>query len=86
MKIFGVDISMKWIFFEIDGKKYSVCFRYNLRKGVHDVSIQEDGSKKEANITGTYPPLKQWLPDVWRIWFPIWVKWKIKKLLQSHNQ
>lgn len=86
MKLFGVDISAKWIFFEIEGRKYSVCFRCSLRKGIHDVSIHEDGTDKKAKVTGTYPPLNQWLPEMWRIWIPQWFKWKIKKFLQSHSR
>ena len=86
MKLCRVDISAKWIFCEIDGKKYSIYFRDSLRKGVHDVSVYEDDTNKKAKVTGTYPPLNKWLPEVWRIYIPLWFKWKIKKLLQLHNR
>ena len=39
-KIFGTDMSLKYIFFELDGKKYSVSFRDTFLKGVHDVEIR----------------------------------------------
>jgi hypothetical protein len=86
IKVFGVDVSTKWILFEADGKRYSVYFHDNMIKGVHDVSIHEGTGKKEVKIVSTYPPLKQWLTDVWRIWIPQWFKWKIRKFQQSHNQ
>lgn len=86
MKVFGVDISAKYIFFELDGKKYSVCFRDSLRKGVNDVSVWRENNETDAKITGTYPPLKIIVIELWRIWLPAWWKKIIKKYERSHNR
>ena len=86
VKVFDVDVSTKWILFEADGKRYFVYFHDNMIKGVYDVSIHEGACKKEVKIVSTYPPLKQRLTDVRRIWILQWFKWKIRKFQQSHNQ
>ena len=86
MKVFNVDISAKHIYFELGEKKYSICFRDNMRKGVYDISVWVDGEKTNAQILGAYPPLKEVIKELWRIHFPWWLKSKIMKFLQLHNQ
>lgn len=76
MKIFRVDTSLKHINFTLDGKEYSIHFRDNVRKGVHDVSVWVDGNESPAHITGKYPPLKKVLVDLWKIHFPLWLRFK----------
>lgn len=85
MKLFDVDISIKHIDFELDGRKYGICFRDSMRKGVYDVSVWVNGNKANVNIKGTYPPLKKVVRELWRIHFPLWMKQKIKGYRQLHN-
>lgn len=74
MKLFGIELSEKHIFFELDGKQYSVHFKDNLRKGVHDVSIWDERGITNAKVVGTYPPLKFLLKEIWRIYLPLWLR------------
>ena len=84
MKIFDVDVSVKYISFNLNGEKYLVQFRYNLIKGVHDVSVLDSHGETNAKITTVYPPLISVLYDLWRIEFPLWVKFKLRRL--RHNR
>lgn len=86
MKIFGVDASAKYIFFEIDGRKYSILFRNNLRRGVHVISVWEKGKEADVKITGKYPPLKDVVRELWRIHFPLWIARKVRKCRQLRNR
>ena len=73
------DTSIKHIIFEIDGTEYCVCFRDNLWKGVYDVSVQVLHREADVKIKDVYPPLKEVILELWRIYIPSWLKWKIKK-------
>lgn len=86
MKIFNVDVSVKYIRFELDGSDYLVQFRFSLRKGIYDISVWKDGQKTNAKVPLAYSPLKQWFPEIWRIWFPVWLYGITLKLRQSHNR
>lgn len=86
MKIFDVDVSVKHIAFELEGKQYWIDFRDNLQKGVHDISIWVNNSKVNAKITGAYPPLKKVFAILWRTDFPCWIKKKIKQYRRLHNR
>ena len=79
MVIFDVDVTAKHIIFEIDGTEYCVCFRDNLWKGVYDVSVQVLHREADVKIKDVYPPLKEVILELWRIYIPSWLKWKIKK-------
>lgn len=88
MKLFGVngvDVSVKFIIFRMDGEEYYLSFRDGVRKGVHDISIHHGKGEKELEIISAYPPLKKWLPDVWRIYFPCWLRSHFRKFKQLHN-
>ena len=67
MKIFGIDISVKYIEYEVEGKKQLVQFRENPSKGIHDVQIFVDGRLVESNIKQTYPPRTQIMKELWQI-------------------
>ena len=86
MKIFGVDVSGKFIAFNLEGEQYTINFRDSLRKGVYDISVWKNGKEVNAEITGSHPPLKEWLPEIWRIWFPTWCKRVIVKFRQLHSR
>ena len=86
MKLFGLDVSTKYIFFELNHKKYAVQFRYSLWKGIYDITVLCNGTETAAEVTIVYPPLRKWLPDIWRIWFPAWLKRQIieyKRLMRA---
>lgn len=79
MRIFDVDVSKKNIDFELNGKRYQICFRDSLRKGVHDVSVWVNGKKTNATILGTYPPLGEVIKELRQMHLPLWKKRKINK-------
>lgn len=87
MKLFKVDVSIKYILFELDGEDHLVQFRSSLRKGIYDISIWRGGKEeKDVKITGAYPPLRQIIYDAWRIWIPIWCKSKIREFRRLRNR
>lgn len=68
-KIFGTDMSLKYIFFELDGKRYSVSFRDTFLKGVHDVEIRTgtDGKgygKTMAVVEAAYPNFRERVKEI----------------------
>ena len=79
LKIFRVDTSLKYINFELDGKQYSIHFRSNARKGIYDVSVWIEGRETSVKIMETYPSLKIILVELWRIHFPLWLKFKVRQ-------
>lgn len=48
-----MDLSIKHIGFEIDGKEHYITFRFSHRKGITDVVFDS----KPVKITSAYPPL-----------------------------
>lgn len=69
MKIMGVDMSLKYIFFELDGKKYLVSFKDTFFKGVHDVVIRigTDGigyGETQAIVEAAYPNFKKRVREI----------------------
>lgn len=84
-----LDIGLKYIFFELDGKKYSVSFHDSFLKGVYDVEIRigTDGKgygKTKAKIESTYPGLGNRLRVTW-IWLSImFFKWRRRLQNQLH--
>ncbi len=77
MKIFGIDMSVKYIRYELNGKKYLVQFKSNLIKGIYDVSVWDDDiGETDAKIILVYPPLKKTLAILWRVDLPLWIKKK----------
>lgn len=85
MRLFGIDISEKYIFFEHNEKRYSVHFKSSLIKGIYDVSIWDEMGKTDAKVTGVYPPLSQIIQDFRQIYFPLWWQ-KIIRHLRYNNQ
>ena len=85
MKLFGVDISAKYIFFEQDGKRYSIHFKSSLLRGVYDISIWDEKGRTNAKITGVYPPLNQIIREFRQIYFPLWWQ-KITRHLRYNNR
>ena len=63
MKIKGIDMSAKYITFDLEGKSYSICFKDSFLKGVYDISVWRSNTisnilgKTEAEIKTAYPPL-----------------------------
>lgn len=89
MKVFDVDISAKYIFLKLKSEEaeYIVQFRTSLRKGVYDIVVwDEHGKTADVKVTGAYPPLKKWIPEVWRIWIPVWWKRTVRKFRRLHNR
>ena len=86
MKIFDVDVSVKYIVFKIDGHHYIAQFRENKRKGIYDIDIFENGRKKEVEIELKYPPLKSILKEIRRIYIPNWLRGKIKEFQHKYNR
>lgn len=87
MKLFGTDIGIKYIEFKLkDGVNYLVQFRFSIWKGITDVIVYENGKKADIDIGIVYPPLKRWLPEIWRIYIPCWVKSKFNKFRRLHNR
>lgn len=86
MKIFDVDVSAKHIIAEFDDTEYIIHFRDNIRKGVHDVAILKKGRKIDAKIISTYPPFTRCFREVLTIYFPLWIKSKIKEFQHTNNQ
>lgn len=83
MKLFGTDISWKWINVEINDEFYSVHFKETLARGIYQVEVWKKGKGViNAKIESTYPPLKEILHDLWRIRLPIWFR---SKVLQLHR-
>lgn len=69
MKVFGTDVSLKYIFFELDGQKFSVSFRDSFFKGVYDVEIRTgtDGKgygKTTAVVEAVYPNFRERMKEV----------------------
>ena len=79
MVIFDVDVTAKYIYFEVDGTKYGVNFRDNLRQGVHDISVWIDNKQVDAKIMCAYPPLKRVILELQKIYIPLWLKRKFRK-------
>lgn len=83
MKLFGVDVSAKHIFFEMDGKSYSIHLRDSIRKGIWDVSVWDESGKKKIRLEGAYTPLKTVIREMWRIHIPLWFREKAHRLYSS---
>lgn len=68
MRIFGLDTSLKWINFEVDGIHYSVHFKESFLKGVYEVSIWKGTGKVhlpiQAKIESAYPTLKKRIKEI----------------------
>lgn len=86
MKVFGVDITAKYIIFEVDGKEYLIQFRISPLKGVYDISVWIEKREIDAKVKEAYPPHRKIIQELWKIHFPNWLKWKIKRSRQLHNQ
>lgn len=87
MKLFKVDVFIKYILFKLDGEEYLIQFRSSLRKGIHDVSVWKGGNEeKNAKITGAYPPLRQIIYEFWRIIIPVWFKSKIREIRRLQKE
>ena len=86
IKIFGVDVSAKYLAFKLNGIEYFVGFRISKNKGVYDVFVLESNKKTDARITKAYPPLKQVVKELWQVHFRYWIKKSIRKFLRSHNR
>ena len=84
MEVFGVDITAKNISIELDGKEYHIHFRDNLFKGTYDVSVWDKDGMIDTKITGLYPPLKELVRQLWRIYIPAWLR--TIKFRRSHNR
>lgn len=70
MKIFGVDVSIKYIFFELEGKKYQVSFRDSFFRGVYDIEVRSgiDGkgyAKTSAAVEAVYPNFRERMKEIW---------------------
>ena len=70
-----LDLGLKHIVFELDGKRYLMSFRDTFLKGVHDVEIwtSADGKgyrKTEAIIEDTYPDLRKRIKEIW-VWYSV---------------
>lgn len=75
MKIFGIDMSVKYIRYELNGKKYLVQFKSNLIKGIYDVSVWDDDiGETDAKIIFAYPSLRRTIGELVRVNMPIWIK------------
>ena len=74
MKLFGTDFSVKYIIFKIDGKRYTIQFRNNLLKGVHDISIFTGRDTPETKVLDAYPPLKSIVKVIRRVYIPCWLR------------
>lgn len=86
IKIFGVDVFAKHISFEMEGRQFSILFRDNPWKGVHDISIWTDNGEADVKIIGKYPPLKDVVSELWQVHFPLWVKRKVRRCRQLRNR
>ncbi len=86
MKIFDVDVALKYIGFRMNGHQYTVQFRENKRKGIYDIKVLEDGLWKSVEIELTYPPLKRILKELRRIYIPHWLRGKIKEFQYRYNR
>ncbi len=84
MKIFDTDLSVKYIIFELEGKRYTVQFRDNLLKGVHDISIFAGRNTTNIKILDAYPPLKRIAKEIWQVYIPCWLK-VIKRRLKCNR-
>lgn len=86
MKIFDVDVSVRYIIFKMDGHKYCIQFRENKRKGIYDVKVLKDAQWKSVEVELTYPPLKRILKELRRIYIPNWLRGKIKEFQHKYNR
>lgn len=86
MKLFKTDISAKWINFSLNGEEYSIHFKDNLVKGVHEVSVWKGKGKSalgitDAQIKSAYPPLKKLLGEI-----ALLMKLEFRRFFRRHNQ
>lgn len=86
MKIFDVDVSVRYIVFKMDGHEYCIQFRENKRNGIYDIEVCRDGEEQEVEIKLTYPPLRYIISELWRIHRKLWIRQKIKLFLHRYNQ
>lgn len=54
-KIFGTDISRKFIAYKEDGKDKMIAFDYSLLKGVKNVDVYDGYFKQEIEVISAYP-------------------------------
>ena len=71
MKLFDVDVSLKYITVKLDDKKYTVQFRHSLLKGIYDVVVY--GTEKVEVVT-VYPSLKEIIKEIFMIHLPMWLR------------
>ena len=74
MKLFDIDLSVKYIIFKHEGRQYTVQFRDGLLKGVHDISIFSGRDTTAIKILDAYPPLKSILREIRRVYIPCWIR------------
>lgn len=80
-----MDLSVKHIFFEVDGKRHHISFRFSHRKGITDPIIFDS---QKAKLLDAYPPL----PELLRFLVALtWLEFKmiLRKFLhnmQDRNQ
>lgn len=55
MKIFGTDATTKYIFLTIDGKEYTIQFRDNVLRGVHDIHVRDEYGIADCKVRGKRP-------------------------------
>lgn len=84
MKYLGVDYSLKYIVFEIDGIQYTVQYKNTFISGTYDISVLEKGRMVNAKIISAYPHLGKRIMDM-ALMTIIEIKSVIKRL-QSHKQ
>lgn len=79
MKVFGVDTALKWINFEMEGKRYSIHFKNNWFAGITQVEVYADGKRKAVKTESEYPPFLEVAKQIRQIWFPVWFRNLTKK-------
>lgn len=84
MKIFGTDIGAKYIFLTIDGKEYTIQFRDNILRGVHDIHVRDEYGIADYKVRGKYPPLKKVIELLLRADLPCYIRSIKRRLL--HNR
>lgn len=84
MKYLGVDYSMKYIIFELDGRQYTVQFRDKFIRGTYNISVLKKGREVNAKIVSAYPHLGKRILDM-ALMTRLKMEWTIKRLLQRNR-
>lgn len=79
MKLFDVDFSKKFIVLKVDGNEWIVQFDYSLWKGVQNVELLANGSRKAIEIKDAYPPIKRIIKELRKVYVPFWLRKVIKR-------